>query len=114
MVSAMTTKTRTTSGAERAGWVGAISVAGATLQPAFLGSLLPAASFRRDNINNANRPDHLPWATEGGCFGTFCMTTASFLCACRDTRMCFSRDWLCPAKIIRPFVDSDNGLRVQV
>lgn len=55
MVSAMTT----TFGVERKGWVGVISAARVTPQPASLGLLQLAASFRRDIINNATLPSEL-------------------------------------------------------
>lgn len=57
--SAMTMEPRTACGVERTDWVGAISAAKATLQPASSGSLVVVASFQRNTANNANRPEYL-------------------------------------------------------
>lgn len=78
MVSTTTTETRTTSGAERTGRVGAILATRATLQKTSLGPLPLVASFRRNSMNNAKCSEHLPWAAEGGCVGDCFKTRAQF------------------------------------
>lgn len=77
MISAMTTEPRTAFGVKRTDWVGAISVAKATLKSASSGPLLVVASVQRSIINNANRLGYLLWAAEGRFFGGFRKPTAA-------------------------------------